>query len=185
MPSETRVKGTVLSGLVRAANGHASGEPRDFLLARLTGDLREAAETNTLMPTAWYPVSWYRDLLGALKDDHGPSKLADFVRRATRDSVGTVHRILVRAFTPDMLLSRTTRIFSSFFDASCESRKLDEGVARVEWAACHGFDRTCWSAQLHTVEELVVMTGAKLTHRAVLGGGQNGDAFMALELRWR
>jgi hypothetical protein len=184
MSAEIRVKGTVLAGIVRASGAHTAGPVRDALLERLTGDLRLAVETNSLMPTVWYPVAWHRELLAFVREQGGKARLEETIRHTTRDTVSTVHRLLMRAFSPDMLMTRTARIFSTFFEGRCDASLRSPGFTVVRWSECRGFDANCWAAQLHTVDELVSMTGVKSFQRTVLDGGRNGDTSMGIEIHW-
>jgi hypothetical protein len=185
MPREIRVKGTVLAGLIRGAGAQAPGEVRDALLRRVDPELKDALETNSLGPTVWYPVAWHRTILGFIAEERGAAQLAESVRRSTRDNLGTVHRVLMRALSPASLMTRSAMIFSSFFEGRCEAEAREVGLTYVRWSECQGFDRNCWFAQLTTIDELVSMTGAKQIRRAVLEGGRDGDPGMLVELAWR
>jgi hypothetical protein len=185
MPPEIHVKGTVLAGLVRGVGAHVAGPARDAMMLRLDGGLKDAVETNTLGPTVWYPVAWHRQLLGFIAQDLGVMQLSDAVRRSTRENVGTMHRALMRVFSPATLMGRTAMIFRTFFEGQCEAEHRAPGLTAIVWSGCHGFDKNCWFAQLATVEELVAMTGAKQVRRKVLDGGTENDAGMVAEISWR
>lgn len=185
MQPEIKVKGTVLAGLVRGCGAHVPGEIRTALLARLNDELRGIVETNSIGPTVWYPVAWHRQILGFLADELGGQRLGDAVRRSTRENVGTVHRALMRIFSPATLMGRTALIFGTFFEGRCEAKERGPGLTAVMWSGCHGFDRNCWNAQLVTVDELVAMTGAKQIRRKLLGGGRDNDADMSVEISWQ
>jgi hypothetical protein len=180
---EIRVKGTVLSGLVRASGAHQAGTLRARLLQAVAGDLRVAIETNSLMPTVWYPVGFYRALLAFIGWED-PARLEGVIRGATRDTVGVIHRALMRVFSPDTLISRSARIFGTYFEGEMESHLRSSGFAMVRWSSCHGFDGNCWAAQLHTLSELIAMAGVARCGRAVVEGGRDGDSGMLVEVHW-
>ena len=91
----------------------------------------------------------------------------------------------MRVMSPDTLITRSARIFGSFFEGQCEAHPRGPSLSWVTWTDCHGFDTNCWIAQRESVEELMAMAGAKVTRRAVLEGGRATDAGMVMELAWR
>jgi hypothetical protein len=185
MSSEIRVKGTVVLAMLRAAGAAEPGRKRDALLAGLNGDLLESLQTNMVLPTVWYPIAWHRHLLRFVADEGGTSGLREAVRRSTRDNVGTIHRALMRVLSPDTLITRSARIFGTFFEGQCEAHTRGPGSSSVTWSECHGFDMNCWLAQRESVEELVAMAGAKVTRRALIEGGRDTDPGMVVDLAWR
>jgi hypothetical protein len=183
--AEIRVKGTVMQAVVRAAGASEPGPRRDALLAALNPELRDAAQTNMILASVWYPIAWHRELLRFVAEDGGTSGLRGTVRRSTRDNVGTIHRVLMRVLSPETLLTRSARIFGAFFEGQCEAEPRGPGVTWVTWTDCHGFDMNCWIAQRESLEEIVAMAGAKVTRRAVIVGGREKDPGMVIELCWR
>lgn len=184
MRVEIKVKGSVLWGVLNSLEKGAGWDCRSAILADLTGDLAEGVHTRSMIATGWYPIAWHRELLGLVVRHGGATALRDTIRLSTRENVSTIHRILVRMFSPDTLLKQGARLFSSFFEAKIVATEEKPGLSRVEWIGCRGFDKNCWQAQVQTTEELVAMTGAKLRRRTVLSGGTDLDDTMVLELAW-
>jgi hypothetical protein len=185
MPSEIRVKGTVVLAMLRAAGVAEPGARRDALLAGLQGELLESLKTNMVLAPVWYPIAWHRHLLRFVAEEGGTTGLREAVRRSTRDNVGTILRALIRVLSPETLIARSARIFGTFFEGRCEVDVRAPGETGVTWSACHGFDTNCWIAQRESVEELIAMAGARVTRHAVLEGGRDSDAGMVVDLRWR
>jgi serine/threonine-protein kinase len=179
--SEIRVKGSVMLGVLQAARDVDQGL-REATIRELTGELAECVRSGGPIASAWYPVAWHREILGVIARREGAARLREVVRRSTRDSVGRIHKVVIRMLTPDTLISRSSNLFSSFFEGTFSAQRQGEGLTRIEWKGCHGFDRNCWQAQIHTVEELVAMSGAKLLRKSVLRGGEDGDPDMMLEV---
>ncbi len=182
---EIRVKGSVIWGVLHALEKGGGWDCRQAVLADLAGEFGENVHTRSLIATGWYPVAWHRELLGKVMRHGGPTALRETIHISTRQSVSTIHRILVRMFSPDSLIKQGARLFSSFFEAKIVAHQVKDGLSRVEWIGCHGFDKNCWLAQTQSVEELVAMTGAKLKRRSVISGGEDGDSAMILELSWQ
>jgi eukaryotic-like serine/threonine-protein kinase len=184
-PPEIRVKGSVLLAVLQATQDLDRSGLREATVRRLEGELAESVRSGGPMATEWYPIAWHRELLGAVASHAGTTGLRDVVRRSTRDSVGRIHRVVVRMLTPDTLISRSSKLFTSFFEASFTAHREGTGLTRIAWSGCHGFDRNCWLAQVHTVEEMVTMSGAKLLRKSVLFGGEDRDPEMMLEIGWK
>jgi hypothetical protein len=183
LSGEIRVKGTTLLNVL-AAIQKVEGEVADDLVRKLDGDLATALQTKSIISAGWYPVAWHRRLLGGVVEHGGSIELSEVVRTSTRESMSSIHRLVVKMFSPETLLKQSSRIFSSFFEGTLGVASDAPGVVRIEWKHCVGFDKTCWQAQVLTVDELVAMTGARVRGRQVLAGGGDADANMALELRW-
>jgi hypothetical protein len=181
--SEIRVKGTTLLNVLAAIH-KVEGDRASDLLRKVDGELSTAIQTRSIIAAGWYPVAWHRRLLGEVVGRGGMIELSEVVRTSTRDSMSSIHRALVKMLSPESLLRQSSRIFSSFFEGTLAVRSETPGIVRIDWHRCVGFDRTCWQAQVLTVDELVTMTGSRVRGRAVLAGGGDGDADMALELRW-
>lgn len=184
MREEIRVKGSVLLGVMGAAERNVPKLEVTLLTSHLGGELVERIRTHSILATGWYPVAWHRALLGALVEHGGPIALREVVQRATYESVSSIHRLLVRALSPETLIQQGARLFSSFFEGTLVMQPREPGLTQIVWSGCHGFDKVCWMAQGHTVEKLVAMTGAKLKRRNVLAGGGDGDDGMVLQLSW-
>ncbi len=182
---EIRVKGSVLLHVLQAAQDVDRSGLRDAAVGRLGGEVAECMRSGGPIATAWYPVSWHRDILGAIVRCAGTGGLRDVVRRSTRDSVGRIHRVVVRMLTPDTLISRSSNLFSSFFEGTVSAAPRGAGRTEIDWRGCFGFDRNCWLAQVHTVEEMIAMSGAKVLRKSVLSGGADGDSEMTLDVAWK
>jgi hypothetical protein len=180
---EVRVKGTTLLNVLAAIEKVEGGAAGD-LLQKLDGELATAVQTRSIIAAGWYPVAWHRRILGEVVGRGGSIELREVVRTSTRESVSSVHRLIMRALSPETLLKQSSRIFSSFFEGTLGVRSETPGLVHIEWRHCIGFDRTCWQAQVLTVDELVAMTGSRVKSRNVLAGGGDLDAGMVVELRW-
>ena len=157
---------------------------RDEVVAGLSGDFREALTTSSLLSSGWYPVEWHRTLLGVVVARGGVLGLREVIHAASRANVGAVHRLLVRAFTPDLLIKQASRVFSSLFEATFLVEIPQPRQARVQWRGCKGFDKTCWLAQIESMDALVTMSGARITRRVVVSGGGPSCDSMAVDFSW-
>ena len=160
-PPRSGSSGTIILGVLQASEDIDPSRPRKTTARELSGEFGECVRSGGPIATAWHPVAWHRELLGIIAGRGGTTGLRDVVRRSTRDSVGRIHRVIVRMLTPDTLTSRSATLFSSFFEGSLSAHPQGNGVTRIEWKGCVGFDRNCWLAQIHTVEEMVAMSGAR------------------------
>ena len=184
MRDEIRVKGSVLLG-VNAAAPKVIGESSYAAVRKeLTGEFAETMRTGLPLASGWYPIEWHRQLLGRLVQQAGPTAMRDTVRLSTRDNVNTINRILMRAFSPDSLLRSSASLFSGYFEAKIVATRPQPDVSRVEWFGCRGFDKNVWQAQLHTTEELITMTGARLKRRNLVSGGTDLDDAMVAEFSY-
>ena len=181
---EIRVKGSVFLGVFQAIEIVGGWSAREAAVLALSGDDGDAVRTNTVLASGWYPVAWHRALLGGVIDRGGALGLREVIHCATRQNVGAVHRLLVRAFTPALLIKQASRVFSSLFEGEFLVDIPESHLARVQWRGCKGFDKTCWLAQMHSMEALVAMSGARIKRRTQLAGGGASDDSMTVEFSW-
>ena len=180
---EVRVKGSTLLGVltgVREVCGARTGP----MVGALRGELGESVRTKSLVAAGWYPIAWHRELVAMVVANGGQVELREVIRTSTRHSMSSIHRLIVKVFSPDTLLRQSSRLFSSFFEAELLTHVQGPRQVRVEWRECYGFDRNVWQAQVITVDELVAMTGSKVKSRTVTAGGSDGDSAMSLDLHW-
>jgi hypothetical protein len=180
---EIRVKGSTLLGVLTGVR-EVCGERAEGMIAGLKGELGETVRTRSLVALGWYPIAWHRELLAMVVANGGQVELREVIRTSTRHSMSSIHRLIVKVFSPDTLLRQSSRLFSSFFEAELLTHVQGPRQVRVEWKECHGFDRNVWQAQVITVDELVAMTGSKVKSRTVTAGGTDGDSSMSLDLHW-
>ncbi len=182
---EIRVKGSVILGVLQAS---AEVDPRwgpGLVVAQVGRELSACLKAGGPMAATWYPIAWHREILGLIAAQGGTAQLREVIRRATRGSVGKIHRVVVRVLSPDVLISRSSSIFSSFFEGTFTAQPQGNGRTELSWKGCRGFDRNCWLAQIHTVEEMVAMSRSTIVRRTVTRGGGDRDAVWALELVWK
>ena len=130
---EIRVKGSVFLGVFQAIEIVGGWSAREAAVLALSGDFGDAVRTNTVLASGWYPVAWHRALLGGVIDRGGALGLREVIHCATRQNVGAVHRLLVRAFTPALLIKQASRVFSSLFEGEFLVDIPESHLARVQW----------------------------------------------------
>ena len=186
MPDDIRTKGTNILAMIAAVESLRGAALRDAIVADLPGSGGEEIRTKAVIAAGWYPIGWYRDLLGAIVAHTEAPLVRQLGRASTRANVSTIHRIFMRMISPHTLIKQGGRLFSSYFEgASVTIENVEGQTERIVWKDCHGFDRNCWQDQIGSTEELVTMSGAQVVRSKVLSGGHDRDSQMVLELVWK
>ena len=158
------------------------------IVARLPSDLRDALRAEVIFTGNWYPLAWHRALLATAVEvaGRGPRLLRDLAGANILRDLSTVYRIFLAVAAPDYVLSRTARVFSTYFDTGAmEVAERRSGYARGRCVGCAGFDANLWAYLLGGSEAVLVAAGARDLKLSVLEGGRDGDASLVFEGTWR
>jgi len=182
-----RVKGVAFLSVLSVVEKLAGADKREAVASGLSREARDAIQYGRLIKGGWYPIEWYKELLGLVRTVTGEGPL--FMRRvgaeALRADLTGVFSFLVKLVSPAMALSGSARTFSSYYDTGkvtiTESRK---GYAVAEWTGCVGFDQNMWQELVGSAESLLEMSGAKSVRVRVSEGGRNDDDNLRMVAHW-
>lgn len=185
--AESEVKGLAFLNVLGAIVEVLGASARDEVIRAMPVDGREALTLGSLIASGWYPVRWYRDLLGAAvavsKDASLPRELG---KVSVRRDVTGVRRLLFRVVSVEILTSQAARFFKAYFRPGDVSVvRVDAHTARVAFHHCYGFNEHVWQEQAGGVDGLLEASHVEAPRVRVLAGGNDGDAHMTLESRWR
>ncbi len=187
MAQDIRTKGSNVIAMVAALETVRDAAFREAVVKQVPGEGGEEIRAKSIIAAGWYPIGWYRDLLGTIVKRAGdPMIVRDLGKASTRANVSAIHRVFMRMISPHTLIKQGGRLFSSYFENASVSIENVEGQnERISWKDCFGFDKNCWRDQIGSTEELVVMSGAKVLRSKVIAGGEDRDATMVLDLAWK
>jgi hypothetical protein len=130
------------------------------------------------VPSGWYPVPWFRALLGAAATASGEH--APFIRELGRAGLKleyvSVYRALMRMLAPETLLSTGMSHFSQVYSVGkVDPLEFRSGFAHVYWYDCSGFDRHVWQYLLGACIGMIELTGGRGIETRVVRGGEQDD----------
>jgi hypothetical protein len=136
-----KVKGTALVATERFLRERYGDEGLKRVLAALGAEDRGAIETGLLVST-WYPMELLLRLMRTAKEQLAPADL-DFFRNLGRASaeygLTTVYRIFFKIGSPQFILSKSSRMFSSYYDTGdMQVVSIGPGHAIVELVGFEG-----------------------------------------------
>src|SRR5438067_1415160 len=110
------------------------------VVASLPPELRAALEAGKILPSAWYPVAWKRELHAAGRDVTGEPRLAwTMGAEMTKRDLTGIYRAFLRIVSPRFVLSAGSRIFSTYFrPGSMRVLETRSGFVRVVFMDCGG-----------------------------------------------
>lgn len=153
----------------------------------LSREIREAYQLNSIMPSAWYPLSWMCDSYKALqKATNEGVQIADEIGyySAMSDFQG-VYRVFFRFMKPETLLEKSARMFPKFYSmGKQEILEARQGYARGKWTA-PGFDANLWTDTHAACRVALELCGAKEIKIKFISGGRDGDITSVSEARWK
>ena len=115
----SNAKGTVFLATMRFLRESFGEDGLGKVLARLSPEERERLE-GSVLPSAWYPVSFLLDLMRATKAEFGasmPDLYARMGRSSADYSLTTVYSMVFKVSSPQWIISRASAVFSSYYDS--------------------------------------------------------------------
>lgn len=151
-------------------------------------ELGNAFRNNLILAATWYPISWYRDVFRAFRavNNEGPDLARQIGYQAMRrDMMGTYKMMFAKFLSPQMLLSLSQRIFSTYYDTG-ESKVIESrrGHCVMRLTGCEGFDNNMYIELQGACVALLEIAGAKHARIHVRSGGRDGDSSTEYEAHW-
>lgn len=181
------LKGNSLRFFFQVIVEHKDQQVVQEMFEQLPSQIREAYQFNSIMPSAWYPLSWMCDSYKILQGiTHEGVDLAEETgyHVAMMEFKG-VYKLFFRLIKPETLLEKSARLFSKFYSmATQEILESRQGYARAKWF-CPGFDANLWADTQGACRAALEMSGAKnIKLKFILGGG-DGDTTSISECHWK
>lgn len=184
---ECKVKGQSFRAFLAALEALKGPKVVAATTAGLPQEPREAIESNAIVMSGWYPMSWYAALHGAAKRAcPGAAGLArQLGQEQMRAEMRGIYKFVLGFFKPSTIMRYSDRVFALY----CQGGKLivpDAGptFARLIYEGCHGSDANVWEDVIGSSEALLEAAGARTVRSFVKSGGRDGDSAMTLDLRW-
>jgi hypothetical protein len=183
---EIELKGAPFYGTLTCVEKLHGAATREAVMHALPPDLAEKIRTRTILVGSWYPMSWYRDLLAAVRKQgiDGEEQLRALGHASALVDVTTLYRALFRVLSPELVARNAGRLLSTFYrgDFRVEVKETKPGMAMVEFTGFHGMDRYCWLDAVYGFEAVFAMVGGKNSRAAIESGGEGATA--TVSLRW-
>lgn len=152
------------------------------LQSQLTGELGKRLSTASLVPSAWYPIDWYDQLLRATAavstDPEGPL-IRKLARATVAHDMRGPYKVLLKLISPQMLLTWAPCMMGHYYNGG-EMSVIDSkpGDISVEFRQWHGCTARIWQTILAASEAGMVAAGAKAAQGDILRGGGADEAVM-------
>jgi hypothetical protein len=185
--SEPHVKGVSFRSVMQALEALRGSEVVKNCTAQLPDDLAEAFQYGTILATGWYPIVWYRALLGCVRKAAGSGEqfLYQIGRQCMLQDTKGVYRAVFNLLSPQTVIRVTPRLFNNYYDTgTCSISAAKLGYACVRWTHCEQFDHNMWCEIFGSAEQLLELAGAKNVRVRILAGGGDGDATAELAGHW-
>jgi len=173
-----RVKGISFRSVLHALEALRGPEAVPACMKVMPPDLSDAYRYGTILASSWYPIDWYRALLGAVNTsaNQGDRFVVAIGRQCMREDMSGLYRAAFKLLSPQAVIRMTPRIFSNYYDTGkCTVVEAKVGYAHANWAGCTGFDRNMWNEIFGATEMVMELAGAKHIRSRVLAGGSDGD----------
>lgn len=146
-----------------------------------------AASIRTPLASAWYPLNHYAALWEAIQQ--GTNQNADYPRlvgrRCAEQDLKTVHKLVFAALHTTLILSATSRLFSSYYDTgTCVSQRIDPRCLHFVFEGCAGFTLPMWAEVRGSIELYVELSTSNPVCSAFTHGGRTGDASSVIQVTW-
>lgn len=160
----------------------------NIALTHLSDEARTALRYGTLLPSGWYPVEWYADLLLAVvKASNGGSEvIRNIATMSVEHDVRGVYRFFVEHLNPATVLSVYGKLFPRYYSpGNLTVVREDFHQFTVHIRDCLGFTSLMWQEIYASGQHLLTLSGASNVRDRITKGGRDGDAFMIVEASWQ
>lgn len=185
---EPRVKGIAFRTVDTCFIELHGSEARARAHSLMGSEVAEAYRYGTVLAASWYPISWYRDVLGAFRAavNAGPELPRRIGRLAAQhDMKGAHKRLIAWLASPQTLLSLSQRVFSNYYDTgSLQILESRSGYVRMRSSGCLDWDVNMWSELAGSCEALLEIAGARQVQVRWLSGSREGDLDHEFEAHW-
>lgn len=180
------MKGNSLRLFFQVIAEHKGQQVLQEVLEQLPHYIREAHQFNSIMPSAWYPVSWLCDSYATLRQvtREGVELSHEMGYLVAMMEFRGVYKIFFRLLKPETLLEKSSRLFPKFFSmGKQEILESKKGFARSKWV-CPGFDANLWGDTYGTCRAALELCGAHDIHINFRLGGGDGDTISIIDASW-
>jgi len=149
---------------------------------RADPELLDKLTRGLIFTGVWYPVAWYRQLLGAARAVTGEDASLPWAlaKRGVAGDMSAIYAAFMWVATPQYLFTKAAAIFNRYYDGGhVEVSGTKPGEATGHWVDCVGFDENLWSATLGGVEVVLEAAGGHDINIRVLEGGGDSDSLVA------
>jgi hypothetical protein len=185
---ENELKGVAFLGMLAAARHHLGDPVVAQVVSSLNREMRELIESDLFTKSGWFPVTWYREMLGCIKEAAGPNAVRESSRAAViHDLQSGIYKLVSKILSPSWLLKNTPKVFNSYYrKGTCvvELSDTEKHTGTIRFGDCAGFNDSMWEDLAGGCFGVLEAAGAKNVQEAHRTGGQNGDESMVLVLRW-
>jgi hypothetical protein len=156
------------------------------MMSLLSEEVRVQLHTGGITATAWYPVSWKRELHRAGSLATGEPFLAQKMGcEMTRRDLNGIYRAFMRLVSPPTVLQAGARIFSTYLrPGKYQVVEVRDGFVRVEFSQCYGFDPNMWLDVLGGCQAVLEAAGAQSVRLRIESGGREGDSTCSAVAWW-
>jgi hypothetical protein len=154
----------------------------------MMAEVRDAFKNSLVLAASWYPIAWYRDILRAFRaashDGLGLPRMIGY-ESVRRDMASVYKQFFARFVSPQMLLSLSSKLFSTYYDTGkFELLDSHKGFVHVRLSGCLGWDANMWTEISGSCVAFLEVAGAKEVRLRTKSGGQDNDTETELEAHW-
>ncbi len=186
--AKTEIKGQGIQGALTALKKLKGEEGYQQVLGSLkNAELKDLIQRGGIVPVGWYPLEWYADLHGAVREHFGLATSHEMGAEGVRNDVKSVFRFILGFASPQMVLRMSGWIFGSYLKG-----------ARMEWSPvpgkdneievrvydCYGANEAFWEDTAGSVEAFIEVSGGKSPRMKLQQWGKDLDHRAVWILTW-
>jgi hypothetical protein len=181
-----QVKGTAVQSSLRYVRERFGQESLAAVIAALPGD--DGKRLSSVLPSSWYPMAVFlRFMLEAKRQLRAqePEVVLNMGRASCDYGVTGVYKIFFKLGSPEFIIARATRVFSSYYDSG-ELRVVDSrhGRAVVEVSGLEGGSPEFCERIYGWMQRTLELAGAKGLRSSHSQCVHRGDAACRFEGDW-
>jgi hypothetical protein len=182
-----QVKGTAVLSSLRYVRERFGEEALGRILSALPAE-DAVLRGEGLLASSWYPMSAFRHFMEEAERQLGlgePNLVLDMGRASCDYGVTGVYKVFFRIGSPEFIISRAARVFSSYYDTGAiEVVESRDGHAVVEVRGLEGSARPFCERIYGWMQRTLELAGAKNLRSSHSCCVHRGDAVCRFEGDW-
>ncbi len=163
-PRETRIRGVAARSLLHAMTSTFGEDTTEQIVAATTGEAASLWQSRDIAASAWYPISWIREIYRATAacTGQGPDAIRALRRAAVRLDARGIFKFLLRFSTPAMLAPAAKTVGDLYLEGPTLTAKLvAPDTIRFWFENTIGYDELLWADHLGGTEAVIEASGGR------------------------
>lgn len=161
---ETRIRGVAARSMLHALTSTFGEETTERIIAATTGEAASLWQSRDIASSAWYPISFIREIHRATAacTGEGAAAVRGLRRTAVRLDARGIFKFLLRFASPALLAPAAGTVLELYLDGpTLEAKLIAPDTIHFRFENTVGYDELMWADHLGGIEAVVEASGGR------------------------